>query len=137
MTDTYEMLEARQLMEAGQYEDALAVLCKIPQKERNGAWYVFRGEIEDQLERYYDALHSLNQAVEIEPDNLTYKQQLKDYRKKLRGKGVLLPSEKKPKKGKLPSCCDKCCQNDCCTECGAEICCGMGCECFCESLSGC
>ncbi|MBQ7355503.1 MAG: hypothetical protein IJW62_08300 [Clostridia bacterium] len=133
MPDIYEMLEARSLFATGQYEDALAQLDKIPESERDGEWYVFRAEIEDKLERYYDALYSLRRAIELEPKNKAYKERLKEYRKKLKEQGVPSASGKTVKSGCLPSCCgNKCCTNEFCCECGGECCC----ECCCEICDG-
>ncbi|MBQ7827931.1 MAG: hypothetical protein IJX47_06440 [Clostridia bacterium] len=135
MPDTYELLEARHRFAAGQYEDALAELDKIPEAERDGDWYVFRSEIEDKLERYYDALHSLRIAIELAPKNKVYKARLKEYRKKLKAQGVPSASGKKVKSGCLPSCCgNECCTNEFCCECGGECCCSGTCECLCESI---
>ena len=45
MADTYEMLEARQLLEAGQYSEALSMLEKTPAEERSADWYFLRSQI--------------------------------------------------------------------------------------------
>ena len=139
MKYTYELLEARSCYADGLYEDALQTLEKIPDSERSAEWYAFCAEIEDKLERYYDALHSLQIAIEMEPDNPIYKKQRKNYRKTLKSKGVVLPKDQKAKvQGILPAWCgSKCCTDECVCECCAEVCVTGACECCCESLGGC
>ncbi len=155
MEYTYEMLEARSCYAAGQYEDALTQLRKIPDSERDASWYAFRAEIEDQLERYYDALHSLRLAIELEPKNKVYKERLKDYRKKLKKQGVPIEAKggekvalgmavgfgsacdsfrSKDFSGCCEACCegcgDACCQG-CCESIGEAGCDGCDCDCDC------
>ena len=140
MEYTYELLEARDCYAAGQYEDALTQLRKIPDSERDASWYAFRAEIEDRLERYYDALHSLRIAIELDPKNKVYKEQLKDYRKKLKKQGVPVEAKGTEKMtlgmaGGFATVCDSFKQKDFsgCCEAGCE-CCGEGClEGICES----
>ena len=124
MQDIYELLEARQRFAAEQYEEALAELNMIPESARDAEWYAFRFEIEDKLERYYDALHSLKIATELDPKNKVYKERLKAYRKAL--KSAVDSSDSKEK--------SKCSDN--CFECCGEFCCAGTCECICDGLSG-
>jgi hypothetical protein len=154
MEYTYELLEARDRFAIGQYEEALAVLEKIPDSERNAEWYAFRAEIEDKLERYYDALHSLRIAIELDPKNKVYKEQLKDYRKKLKKQGVPVEAKGAEKmtlgmaagfasvcdsfRNKDCSGCCEACGEGCCEACG-EVCCEAlgeagcdGCDCDCD-----
>lgn len=134
MIDTYEMLEARQLMEAEQYNEALAMLDKTPAEERNGAWYYLRSQIEEKQACYYNSVTSLKKAIELDPENKEYKTALKSMEKTLK--------KDTAQKGKLAgmtmasaSVCDSFKNKDC-SGCG-EICCeGCGegcCECIGES----
>ena len=155
MEYSYELLEARGYYAAGQYEDALTQLRKIPDSERNAEWYSFRAEIEDKLERYYDALHSLKLAIELDPKNKVYKEKLKDYRKKLKKQGVPIAAEGGEKVGlalaAIPAsacnsfrnkdfsgCCEVCCEGcgegccqGCCEAIGEAGCDGCDCDCDC------
>lgn len=124
MQDIYELLEARQRFAAEQYEEALAELNMIPESVRDAEWYAFRFEIEDKLERYYDALHSLKIATELDPKNKVYKERLKAYRKALKSAVDSSDSKEKSK------CSDNCC------ECWGEFCCAGTCECICDGMSG-
>ena len=56
MIDTYEMLEARQLLEAEQYNEALAMLDKTPAEERTAPWYYLRSQIEEKQACYYKSV---------------------------------------------------------------------------------
>ncbi len=123
----YELLKARDFFAEGKYEHALEELNWIPESERNAPWYAFRAEIEDKLERYYDALRSLQLATELEPKNKVYKERLKEYRQKLKDL-TDPPKEKADRKRTILSICG---------ELGAELCCAGTCECLCEGLSGC
>ncbi|MBQ8287571.1 MAG: hypothetical protein IJX76_02225 [Clostridia bacterium] len=132
MPDTYEMYEARTLFAAGQYEDALAELNEIPESARDAVWYAFRSEIEDKLERYYDALHSLRIAIELAPKNKVYKERLKEYRKKLKMQSADSSENKHCTKARCGEL-----MKEGCGECCAELCCAGTCECLCEGLGGC
>lgn len=155
MEYTYELLEARDRYAIGQYEEALTVLEKIPDSERDAAWYAFRAEIEDKLERYYDALHSLRIAIELDPKNKVYKERLKDYRKKLKKQGVPVAAKGGEKAGlawaavpasvcdsfrnkDISGCCEACCEGcgdaccqGCCESIGEAGCDGCDCDCDC------
>ena len=142
MEYTYELLEARDRYAIGQYEEALDVLKKIPDSERNAAWYAFRAEIEDHLERYYDALHSLRVAIELEPKNKAYKEQLKNYRKKLKKQGVPVEAKGAEKMtvgmaAGFASVCDSFKRKDCsgCGDACGEICCEGCCEGCCQGVA--
>lgn len=143
MTDTYEMLEARQLMAAEQYTEALAMLEKTPAEERIAAWYYLRSQIEEKTACYYNSVTSLKKAIELDPENKEYKTALKAMEKALKKDNA--------EKGKMAgmtmasaSVCDSIKNKDCsgcgeaCVECFTEGCCDCigeaacdGCDCDC------
>ena len=138
MADTYEMLEARQLMEAEQYTAALAELDKTPAEERSAEWYFLRSQIEEKTACYYNSVTSLKKAVELDPVNKEYKVALKAMQKTLR-------KDTAARSGKVAgiavgfgSVCDNfrnkdfsgCCEAGC--ECCGEGCCEGICEAACD-----
>ena len=84
MIDTYEMLEARQLLEAEQYNEALAMLDKTPAEERTAPWYYLRSQIEEKQACYYNSVTSLKKAIALDPENKEYKTALKSMEKTLK-----------------------------------------------------
>lgn len=135
MPDTYEMLEARQLMAAEQYPEALAELDKTPAGERGADWYFLRSQIEEKSACYYNSVTSLKKAVELDPGNKEYKAALKAMQKTLR-KDTAAKSEKVAGMAAgVGSACDSFRNKDfsgCCEGCG-EGCCEGCCECIGES----
>lgn len=145
MLDTYEMLEARQLMAAEQYPQALAELDKTPAEERDAEWYFLRSQIEEKSACYYNSVTSLKKAVELDPENQAYKTALKAMQKSLKkdtasksgkvagmaaGVGSVCDSFKnRDFKGCGEICCEGCGEG--CCECIGEAACD-GCDCDCD-----
>lgn len=148
MPDTYEMLEARGLMAAEQYPQALAELDKTPAEERTAAWYYLRSQIEEKSACYYNSVTSLKKAVELAPENKEYKAALKAMQKTLRkdtasksgkvagiaaGFGSVCDSFKNKDCSGCAEACGECCCEGCgegCCECIGEAACD-GCDCDC------
>lgn len=144
MADTYEMLEARRLMETEQYTAALAMLDKTPAEERCAAWYYLRSQIEEKTACYYNSVTSLKKAIELDPENKEYKTALKAMEKvlkkdnaekgKMAGMAVASASVCDSFKNKdFSGCCEACFEG--CGECCCEGCCESacdGCDCDCS-----
>ncbi len=128
MNDTYEMIEARRLLAEGQYGAAKEELAQTPEVERSAEWYYLLSQIEDKMELHYNALLNLKQAVQMDPQNKTYKAALKAKQKALRreAKG----EKKRTGRGgcHLPGCCS----SENCWDCCGDICGEVACECCCD-----
>lgn len=141
MTDTYEMLEARQLMAAEQYTEALAELDKTPAEERTAPWYYLRSQIEEKQACYYNSVTSLKMAVKLSPENKEYQDALKSMQKKLRKDTASQSDKSVGMAAGFGSVCDcfrkENCWECCCEGCGEGCCEGIaeagcdGCDCDC------
>ena len=135
MTDTYEMLEARQLMAAEQYTEALSVLDKTPAEERTAPWYYLRSQIEEKQACYYNSVTSLKMAVKFSPENKEYQDALKAMQKRLRKDTAKHPQTAAGMAvgaGSVCNCFRKENSRQCCEACG-EGCCESICEAGCDN----
>ncbi len=139
MADTYEMLEARQLLEAGQYSEALSMLEKTPAEERSADWYFLRSQIEEKTACYYNSVTSLKKSIELDPENKEYKNSLKameralkkDTAEKNKMAGMAMASASVCDSFKKKDCsgCGECCAEGCCDCIGEAACDGCDCDC--------
>lgn len=112
----YEVYEAAELIEHGEFQQALDLLESIDLIQRDAKWYYEYCRANAGLERFYEAAIAAKKAHELEPDNAEYKKEWKAYRKHRR-------PYKTGKSGKVE-------WGDCCLACLCEL----PCECLCEGI---
>jgi molecular chaperone DnaJ len=70
--DSPDFQAARHFIQTGSYQDALSVLMRMSQRERNARWYYLSGLANSGLGNKILALQQLERAVQMEPNNLEY-----------------------------------------------------------------
>lgn len=71
-SDSPDFQAAQHFIQVGSYEDALSVLERMSQRERNARWYYLAGLANSGLGNKILALQYLQQAVRMEPGNSEY-----------------------------------------------------------------
>lgn len=70
--DSPDLQAALHFIQSGSYQDALAVLMRMDQRERGARWYYLAGSANAGLGNKILALQQLQRAVQLEPNNLEY-----------------------------------------------------------------
>lgn len=70
--DSPDFQAALHFIQVGSYDDALAVLERMGQKDRNARWYYLSGLANSGLGNKILALQQLQRAVQMEPGNMEY-----------------------------------------------------------------
>lgn len=70
--DSPDFQAALHFIQVGSYDDALAVLERMNQKDRNARWYYLSGMANSGLGNKILALQQLQRAVQLEPNNIEY-----------------------------------------------------------------
>ena len=70
--DSPDLQAALHFIQSGSYQDALAVLMRMEQRERGARWYYLAGSANAGLGNKILALQQLQRAVQLEPNNLEY-----------------------------------------------------------------
>ena len=70
--DSPDFQAALHFIQVGSYEDALSVLERMGQKDRNARWYYLSGMANSGLGNKILALQQLQRAVQLEPNNTEY-----------------------------------------------------------------
>lgn len=70
--DSSDFQAALHFIQVGSYEDALSVLERMAQKDRNARWYYLSGMANSGLGNKILALQQLQRAVQLEPGNMEY-----------------------------------------------------------------
>lgn len=71
-SDSPDFQAALHFIQVGSYDDALAVLERMNQKDRNARWYYLSGMANSGLGNKILALQQLQRAVQMEPGNMEY-----------------------------------------------------------------
>ena len=71
-----EVTAARSYIRNGMYREALNALSNVPAAERDGRWYYLSGVANLYLGNRIEAMNNARRAVQMEPDNLEYRQLL-------------------------------------------------------------
>ncbi len=74
--DSPDLQAALHFIQAGAYDDALAVLARMDQRERNARWHYLSGLANSGLGNKILAIQQLQRAVQLEPNNLEYQMAL-------------------------------------------------------------
>lgn len=70
--DSSDLQAALHFIQVGSYDDALSVLERVAQKDRNARWYYLSGLANDGAGNKILALQQLQRAVQLEPNNAEY-----------------------------------------------------------------
>ena len=117
--------QVEKLIAGGDYQAAQAELDKA--NERDAKWHYFQSKVFFAKNWFNESKKQLEIAVELEPDNTQYKEELE----KLNALGDEPPHSEEPEKHDMgkKSCCRGWCDEDC-----MQICAECSCYCICEGL---
>ena len=73
-TERSEFTAARNYIRNGMYREALTALSSVPQQERDGRWYYLTAVANLYMNNRVAALEAAKKAVELDPDNMEYRQ---------------------------------------------------------------
>lgn len=111
--------DIRQLIQAGRFEDAQALLDGVPNAERNAEWYFLNGSVLYRRCRFDGAYSDFATACRMDPQNPEYQQAFARIQRQTRG-GYHNPYGSSQNMGGSCDACDVCqgliCA-DCCCEC--------------------
>ena len=111
--------DIRQLIQAGRYEDAQALLDGVPNAERNAEWYFLNGSVLYKRGYFDGAYSDFATACRMDPQNLEYRQAFARIQRQTGG-GFRNPYGSGSNMGGSCDACDVCqgliCA-DCCCEC--------------------
>lgn len=127
----FTLLErAKELIEAGDVHEADRLLMKVPTSLHNAEWHYLMARTRVARFYYLDALHLIDTACDLDPNNGTYQAAREEISAKVEeyGSGYRLSPKflRREKKDRAEGCRDGCC----------ECFCEGGCECCCEILDG-